>query len=251
MQGFFVEAKTDVKELNVNFTAEMIKVTDGDGNAGPLKVAGRGDTEFSLLNISAVVDGEVVSRAVVNLTDGADLGYDSTEDVAMLADPTQKNVATVFTVAAGKALSINSLDRIDETEIGVIASQDVKTSLLFENVDGAAGLKLFDAVTGEFYELYDGMTYEVEGPVAGRLYLVSYDKAVSGGNDIAVVRDGRNVSVVSSVYGVTVRVYDAVGLCIGEWVSDSNSLSFDLTPGISLVEAMAGGNKITRKFIVK
>lgn len=247
MQGFFVEAKSATESLTVKFTDDMI--ADGEGSA-PLKIR-RNDEETQLLIVSAIVDDEVASRAVINLSASADAAYDDAEDAAMLIDPSLKAKTAVYTVAAGKALAINSLDRIVQTEVGVAASEGVSTTLLFEGVDAAEGVKLLDAAAGEFTELYEGMTYEVEGSAAGRLYLVDSDLEL-GGSEIAVVLQGQRVSVVSTDKGVKARVFDTVGVCLGEWESDAYGLSFDLPMrGIMIVEASSKGKKVTHKFVVK
>ncbi len=249
MQGFFVEAKEAGKSLTVKFTDDMIRVTDGEGSARPLKVRPF-EEENSLVTVSAIVEGEVAARTVINLSAAAEAAYVEAEDAAVMIDPSLKAPAAVYTVADGKALAINSLDRIVETEIGVLASEDVKTTLLFEGVEAAEGVKLLDTAMGEISDLYDGMTYEVNGTAAGRLYLIDGEKDMAG-CDLAVMLQGRKVTVVSTDEGVTARVYDTVGVCLGEWGSDECSLSFELPEGIMIVEASSGGKKVTRKFVVR
>ncbi|MDE6380568.1 MAG: hypothetical protein K2L11_08860 [Muribaculaceae bacterium] len=248
MQGFFVEAKTPATSLELSFTADMIKETDGEGSA-PLKI-GKPVEESSLLCIDAVVEDETVSRAVIALDPEAGAAYGNAEDASMLIDQSLEAPAAVYTVAAGKALSINSLDRIERTEIGVAASPETRTVLRFEGVEEAEGLKLLDAATGELHDLYDGMTFGVEGSCAGRLYIVnSVDSPETA--EVAVMLDGRTVSVMAPAEGIVARAFDASGMSLGEWTSEGCSLRFDVASGVILIDVTAAGNRLTRKFIVK
>lgn len=249
MQGFFVEANDQTTELTVNFTADMIKATDGEGSAGPLKIARR-ECDFRLLSIVAEVGGKEVSRAMICLDGNADAAYDEREDVAMIVDRSLDIPTAVYTSASGHALAINSLDRIERTEVGVSAEPEICTALHFEGVDEADGLRLLNTATGEAFDLYDGMTFEVEGNSVGHLYIVN---SVEGPEvaDVTVMLNGRTVSVTAPTEGVGARAYDASGVCLGEWTSDGHCLSFEVTSGVILVDVTTSGRNLTRKFIVK
>ncbi|MDE5997261.1 MAG: right-handed parallel beta-helix repeat-containing protein [Muribaculaceae bacterium] len=249
MQGFFVEANDPTTQLTVNFTADMIKATDGEGSAGPLKIAGR-ESNFRLLNIVAEVGEEEVSRAVICLAGDADSAYDEREDVAMIVDRSLDIPTAVYTSASGRALAINSLDCIQRTEVGVSAEPETCTVLHFEGVDEADGLKLLNTATGEAFDFYDGMTFKVEGNSAGHLYIVNSVESPDVA-DVTVMLNGRTVSVIAPTEGIEARAFDASGVSLGEWTSDGCHLSFDVASGVILVDVATSGRNMNRKFIVK
>ncbi len=249
MQGFFVEANEETTNLTVKFSADMIKVTDGEGAAGPLKI-GRSVGSDRLLNIVAEAGDAEISRAVIYISGDASGEYDAEEDVAMIVDRSQDIPTAVYTSASGRALAINSLDRIERTEVGVVALPEMSTLLRFEGVEDADGLKLLDTATGESFDLYDGMTFGVEGSSAGRLYIVRSNEEPEIA-EVAVRLDRRTVSVTAPAEGITAQAFDASGVCLGEWTSEGAGLSFDVVAGVILVDVTAAGHHLTRKFIVK
>ncbi|MBD5220319.1 MAG: hypothetical protein HDS72_08855 [Bacteroidales bacterium] len=250
MQGFFVQATAATKDLKLTFTPDMI-VEDADLSKAP-ELKSVSMYEPQVISVSALdADGEVASRAIINIDPMAQGAYDGAEDAALLLDHTLESRATVYTVASEQALAINSLDAIVETEVGLLAAaDDVVSTLVFEGVDNAEGLLLLDTSTGQFTDLYDGMTVEVEGSASGRFYIT---RPTSGLTELtmAVVLKDRTVSIVAATEGIVARVYTPAGLSLGEWSVDDTSLQFDLEPGIFIVEAVADNQRVTRKFVVK
>ena len=249
MQGFFVKAKNAATKLTLTFTPDMIVTGKIDND---LELKNVSIYEPQLITVSALdADGEVASRAIINIDPMAQAAYDGAEDAALLLDRTLDSRATVYTVASEQALAINSLDAIVETEVGLLAAaDDVVSTLVFEGVDNAEGLLLLDTTTGQFTDLYDGMTVEVEGSASGRFYIT---RPTSGLTELtmAVVLKDRTVSIVAATEGIVARVYTPAGLSLGEWSVDDTSLQFDLEPGIFIVEAVADNQRVTRKFVVK
>ena len=249
MQGFFVKAKNAATKLTLTFTPDMIVTGKIDND---LELKNVSIYEPQLITVSALdADGEVASRAIINIDPMAQGAYDGAEDAALLLDRTLDSRATVYTVASEQALAINSLDAIVETEVGLLAAaDDVVSTLVFEGVDNAEGLLLLDTTTGQFTDLYDGMTVEVEGSASGRFYIT---RPTSGLTELtmAVVLKDRTVSIVAATEGIVARVYTPAGLSLGEWSVDDTSLQFDLEPGIFIVEAVADNQRVTRKFVVK
>ena len=253
MQGFFVKAKDEAKksatELTLTFTPEMIVTDKGMKDAPLLRSEERYQPQ--VIRVSALnVDGDVASRALINIDPMAQADYVGSEDAALLIDRTLDNRATVYTVASEQALAINSLDAIVETEVGLLATEGTRSTLMFEGIDDSEGLLLLDTADGSVTDLYNGMTVDVEGSASGRFYITRPAEGLTE-LALAVVITDRTVSVVSGVEGITARVYTPAGLCVGEWSSDDTSLQFDLESGIFIVEAVSENQRVTRKFVVK
>ena len=248
MQGFFVKAKEKRSLLTLTFTPAMID--DGEIDNSVILRAPRADRR-QLLTISAIdAEGETASRALIKLDAEASATFEPSEDVTLLIDRTLEEHPSVYTVASGQALAINSLDAIVETEVGLLANEESAHTLLFEGVDESEGLRLLDTVTGEISDLYDGMEIEVKGAAAGRYYIVRPSDMMEEVT-MAILLKERTVSVVAETAGITARVYTPDGLCSGEWSTADSLLHFDLEPGIFIVEAMADGRRMMRKFIVR
>lgn len=248
MQGFFVKAKTSCESLTLTYTPDMID--DGEIDEAVILRAPRAPRR-QLITVTAIdSDGERASSAIIRLDAGASAGFDASEDAALLIDNSLEAPASVYTVASGQALAINSLDAIAETEVGLLTAGDTLHTLLFEGVGEDDGLRLLDTATGEISDLHDGMEVEVKGTASGRFYIIRPSDRMEDVK-MAMVLKERTVSIVSTTDGITARVYTPAGLYEGEWSTDGTLLRFDLEPGIFIVEAVADGERMMRKFIVK
>lgn len=256
MQGFFVEAANgvtgDVTNLELTydvsmactapFTESSLRAQTRSGSAG----------DNNAVVISALRDNRTVSQAFIHLSQDADCGYNEKED-ALLFDNSQLDIpAEVYTVAGNAALSVNSTDDADGTEIGLLAEDAKETVLVFEGVDPLGDLALYDASTGYRTALYEGMEYPVTGPVAGRLYITS-GKATAN-EEISSMR--------VSVYNRTVRIeagsgntlsakaYTMQGFMIKDMKGESPILEFKLNRGIYILEATNGIETTKRKILI-
>ncbi len=251
MQGFFVKAKTQGKNIGLKFTPDMICNDNMADKAGNPLLRTRGNLNPQLITISVTDDSDAVtSSAVISLDPEADNDYAGAEDAELLQDATLEKRTTVYTVASGRALAINSLSSIEETEIGVVAAEGVRSTLLFEGIEESEGLILTDTATGEMKGLYNGMTVAVTGAVSGRFFITRSSEGVAD-VPMAVVMNNQTVSVVSPNDGITARAYSTDGLIVGEWSSNDTSLQFDLNPGIYIIEAVSEKHRVTKKFVVK
>lgn len=250
MQGFFVKSSSKTDKLNVKFTPDMITEpsTQDSGDEEPL---GRGNSMSRLIIITAVDNkGEIASRALININPESKATYDTSEDASLLIDNTFNSRPTVYTVASGQALAINRLDNITETEVGLLASNDSTTRISFGGIDDLDNLMLLDTSTGVFTPLSEGTTVEVKGSAAGRLYITRKAADITEPT-LAVVCNERTIDVVSTSEGITARAFTPAGIQLGNWKTDSNSLQFEVSPGIIIVEVSSNDCRVTRKFIVK
>ena len=250
MQGFFVKAKQKARELPLTFTPDMI-VTEANVNDNVPSLRSEYRYQPQVISVSALdADGEITSRAIINIDPLAQAAYDDSEDATLLLDRSLDNRASVYTVASEKALAINSLDAIAETEVGLLATEGSTTTLMFDGIDDSENLLLLDTANGSLSNLYSGMRVNVEGSVSGRFYITRLTDGLTE-STLAVVIKNHTVSIVSGIEGITARVYTPSGLCMGEWSVDDTCLEFDLESGIFIVEAVSDNQRVTRKFVVK
>lgn len=256
MQGFFVEAANgvtgDVTNLEltydvsmactVPFTESSLRAQTRSGSAG----------DNNAVVISALRDNRTVSQAFIHLSQDADSGYNEKED-ALLFDNSQLDIpAEVYTVAGNAALSVNSTDDADGTEIGLLAEDANETVLVFEGVDPLGDLALYDASTGCRTALYDGMEYPVTGPVAGRLYITS-GKATANEeiSSMKVSVNNRTVRIeAGSGNTLSAKAYTMQGFMIKDMKGESPILEFKLNRGIYILEATDGIETTKRKILI-
>lgn len=252
MQSFFVEAKSDVTDLELTYNASMACTAPFTESSLRAQTRSGSAGDNNAVVISALRDNRTVSQAFIHLSQDADCGYNEKED-ALLFDNSQLDIpAEVYTVAGNAALSVNSTDDADGTEIGLLAEDAKETVLVFEGVDPLGDLALYDASTGYRTALYEGMEYPVTGPVAGRLYITS-GKATAN-EEISSMR--------VSVYNRTVRIeagsgntlsakaYTMQGFMIKDMKGESPILEFKLNRGIYILEATDGIETTKRKILI-
>lgn len=237
--GFFVEAKNPGRQLNVIFTADMMDVPE-------FASRGRVSEVCDGLRITAVESG---STALIFTNSASDAMYDEAEDALFINDDTLDAGAGVCTRVGGYAMTVNVCPVIEGTEVGIVAKDSSNVTLRFDGIDEADGLMLYDALEGVYHPIAEGTEISVAGAAKGRLYLVS--ERINPGSSIDMDLTGRELTVTSVAGGLSVRVYNAMGVMIASDGAGDTKARITLPQGICLVEASDAENTATRKFLVK
>lgn len=257
MQGFFVEATENGADkygnemvLELNYNADMAcTVPFVDSNL--LKVQPySGDVDNNVvMTISAMSGDRVLSQAFINVLPGADNAYNESNDAVLIDNSKLEIPVEVYTVANHIALSVNTTDNIDGTEIGLISNDDDETVLRFEGIGGMDNIALYDAATQTRTSLYEGMRYAVNGKAVGRLFLVAdVDKADSDLQSIQVSVHNRRVRVEAGKgNSITAKVYTVDGMMIFDKTVDSPAIEFSLNQGFYILVASDGHKTVKRK----
>ncbi len=256
-QGFFVETidNTTAKknnegeyELTLEYDAGMMAALTGDNIISIAARKDHTDENTVLLTMSAA--GEQDSQVRFVLGDNAD-----SSDVPAIFNASGESSLTAYGVSDGLATSIRHLSHINKEEIGVAVKDNKLVTLRFNGV-ALDGLKLQDKLTGTETDLYDGMEYQVEGCVAGRLFLVSSTGAVEGiaisGFSLDV--DGHNVTITApeGTESVAMQVFDIAGRTVLNSISESQSATATLATGVYVVKAVTDlGANYSAKIIIK
>ncbi len=259
MQGFFVEAKTAKSYITLNFDETMLTVVPYDKTTGDLlrkpvtstDAETRAIDEPYALRITAIRGDSEQTQSLLRIEPAATADYDESEDVALLDDSNFDNVARVYTIAGNTATSINTLPDLEGTEIGVLANDNEPTVLRFNGV-GSMGIMLYDAETDEYTKITEDMEYKVNGNVSNRLFLTTgaTTGAVAG---LRITVKGRNVTVVDAngCNQLSANVFDTLGKLIKTETVDANTITFTLSEGIYIVDAMSDNGKVHKKVIIK
>lgn len=260
LQGFFVEAldKAPYPEdgetvLQLSYTAEMACTQPFPDS--PLKSPTRAESADGVGNtvvVSAIRDSRTVSEAFIRLSEKADREYNENEDV-VLFDNTELDIPVmIYTVGGNVALSVNSTDNADGTEIGLVSADDGVTVLMFNGVECLEDMALYDTATGQRTALYDGMEYAVEGSVAGRLFITSGLKSIDEAQPALKVNVDDGHVRIETVVGksLAVNVYTMDGMTVRTEAADAPVLEFDLDKGFYILEATDGIKTETRKILI-
>ena len=256
-QGFFVETidnttakKNDTGEfeLTLNYDADMMATLNGDNIISIADRKDQADENTVLVTMSAA--GEQDSQVRFVLCDDAD-----SSDVPAIFNASSESALTAYGVSDGLATSIRHLNYIDKEEIGVAVKDNRLVTLRFNGL-ALDGLKLQDKLNGTETDLYDGIEYQVEGSVAGRLFLVFSTGAVEGiaisGFSLDV--DGHNVTITApeGTESVALQVFDIAGRTVLNSISESQSATATLATGVYVVKAVTDlGANYSAKIIIK
>lgn len=264
MQGFFVEAigtgsaptiEIDGKEigqrsLTLKFNKSMAKANVSSEKIG-IRSTRSGDLD--VMRIMAFDEDGSEFTAMIRMSNEAKAGYRADEDVEFFDDSDQSKMARVFTFADNMAVAINSLPEITTTEVGVLAPEGRRVTLVFDGVDAIGDAMLHDVADGSVTSIFDGMEYEVTGPVKNRLYITTGLDAEISSDMIKITSDGKEVTVTvpDSGEGFTADVYSIDGRRIASTSEEENHGSFTLPEGIYIVDVRSGYLKADRKVMIK
>lgn len=222
-----------------------------DGADSPLLRSPGRMNSSSVMRITADVDGMEAS-ALLALCDGADAGYKDSEDAVLLLS-SDAEIPLPYTIAGNRALSLNATPSVEGTEVGLAANEAGRhVSLRFSNVP--ENLALYDALSGEFFPLSEDTSYEADGNIAARLYIVSADRmAPDMAPGIKLTVDGDVVTAIAPGAGsIGLTVYDLSGKCVASVSSGSDAASVcGLAKGFYLATASVGNTSVTEKIIVR
>ena len=126
-------------------------------------------------------------------------------------------------------------------------------TLTFTDVDAiGSGYSLYDAETGSFTPLSEGLSVTVNGAVAGRLFITSGAADVT---DIAAITIDVNNSEVcvnaAADAPLKVHVADTLGRNVVSLTEPSGTATFRLERGIYVVYAEAGKQRLTQKIVIQ
>ena len=257
MQGFFVVTANPVKTVNVTFNTAMINA-GYPGSLGtpstPLHAA-RSEADEQApagMTVTASDADGVLSTAVVTIDGMADKGYRIGEDVELFIDGLSK-IPRVYTIAGNNAVTINALDNVESVEVGLV-NDDRDVTLTFTNVDAiGTGLGLYDAETGDFTPLHDGLSVNVRGAVAQRLFITSAAADTEAVSTISVTVNGNKVTVNAAFAdeSLEVQAFDTVGRNVFTASEPSGVATFTLDRGVYIINAAAGKQQHTQKIIIR
>jgi len=239
MQGFFVKAKNNAKELELSYNEMMMRRYDSRVDKTGEYLTGMTRAEGSVPSLRIVAEnyGEPSSAALLLTAPSSD-GVADWSDVEAIDNRSLDVLSTVYTVKDGHAMSLCRNDNPDGVEVGVIADDDTETVLRFEGVEAVDGLCLYDKDERTLTPLEEGMEVTVKGAAAGRLFLTSGlpDDEVVSGIDWRVADDTIEVTDLAASGFLKVNVYDTVGQLVRSDGGNTDMVSISLPSGIYVVE---------------
>lgn len=257
LQAFFVKAKAgEQTTTEVQFTAGMMKSFIADGLR--LEVRPRRNAAAAAagnLRITASRDGQPCGSALVAVRANADAGYDTAEDTETLLDGNTASLPAVYTLASGRALTINSVPAVAGIPLGVESDDASPVTLRFDGVDEMPReLSLYDAATGWSEPLASGSEVTVPGKTSGRYFLMSGAAtpatAVAQSLNVAVSGNEVTLTAPADVLLSHVRVADTGGRLVYKNAPAASTHTFTLSKGIYIIEAVTADETVVVKVLV-
>ena len=163
MEAVIVEAKEDGTGFNLNITSSMLEQKDESSSsiaAAP-----------NQLRLTATSRGHSASCVVVPSSAASD-DYDAREDATLLVGSEEGSGVAVYTVAGGKALSIQRMNQSGRIPVGFYLKEEGNVTLSFDpQGDAWRGWNLVDQQTGKRYPLDSETNLGTVKSGAGRFYL--------------------------------------------------------------------------------
>ena len=273
MRSFLVQTTDDVQSLTVNFTAGMANIIDLNKSASaqqsparmkrkaasgnPLMVGG-------VLRIDAVRNG-VKSRAIIAQNNAASRAYVMGEDAELLMLDVTMTPSAIYSVADDKALSINAVSDIDMIPLAFRVADKSKAqrvTIQFFGVDTFdETLYLYDAYTGNSTQLYEGVSLDLEAPLADefryyvRVMYISTDVETPepGNNDVTVYsKEAGSALVYTSATIQQLTVFNMAGQMVEKeqnlW---TNITEVKLPTGVYLFEVVTDRGVANKKVLIR
>ena len=250
LQAFFVKKGS---ASQISFTRGMAIDGNFPGDVIVPASPGGGSRPFGLVLSAAGVKGS--SSAMVSQSGDASNDYVEGEDVETLFDSNLSDVPLVYTVADGRAVSIDNRQEISVIPFGVTQAMTAPVDVSVTGIaTSMTPIYFVDALTGVSTELAENATVSVQPNDYGRYFLVrdpltSSTKDVNGGIVISV-RDGQ-VTVTASDNLSRVVAMSAGGVQTFAQKDCGRTCSFQLQSGIYIIEASTQSGSKTFKVMVK
>ena len=185
---------------------------------------------------------------------------DEAKSVETLFDSNLSDMPMVYTVADGRAVSINQVTELDKPmAFGVAcAANDELVEVVFSDIEQltAGEVYVVDAMTGSTQQLTEGSSYSIQPNDYGRYFLTfagnatGIDETVQQGIIISV--RGNEVTVSSNEELTQVRALSLSGMPVYQSSARTTTASFSLSSGVYIIKAEdAAGKQQTVKVIVR
>ena len=162
MEAVFLQAVTPCDSLSITLSDIMLE----QGNSTATTV-----TAPNQLRLTATSRGHSASCVVVPSSAASD-DYDAREDATLLVGSEEGSGVAVYTVAGGKALSIQRMNQSGRIPVGFYLKEEGNVTLSFDpQGDAWRGWNLVDQQTGKRYPLDSETNLGTVKSGAGRFYL--------------------------------------------------------------------------------
>lgn len=162
MEAVFLQTGSMLTELRIYLNEDML--VQGEGSRSTY-------TAPNQLRLTATSRGHSASCVVVPSSAASD-DYDAREDATLLVGSEEGSGVAVYTVAGGKALSIQRMNQSGRIPVGFYLKEEGNVTLSFDpQGDAWQGWNLVDQQTGKRYPLDSETNLGTVKSGAGRFYL--------------------------------------------------------------------------------
>ncbi len=225
----------------------------------PTKVTSQANATSTLYMTAK--QGEHTTYAAIYEDPTANNGYTSGEDAEMVISDSELTPSALYTVAADKALAVNTLNNVNNVPVAVYTANTSSATLSFNGAESFDGdLYLFDAVTNAKTLIRDNENITITTTKAGepiRYFIqkvanttTDVDMTTNEGINIFVQPDG-SITVTSNDLLTEVNVYNGAGQRILHQTANDQVVGLSLPAGIYAVQAVSTTESHTQKVVIK
>lgn len=210
LQGFFVKEEDGNKETTVTYNADMQSAATATE-----VLKSRPVTASSLQTLAMTVQhGDFTSTAIVALSSKASNEYVSSEDCETFIDSNIADQPTIYTVASGQAMTVNTVSAFDMIAVGIVGKMDEEVYVTFSGFDET--LYLYDSESDEYSEIQEGTVVKMTCGASGRYFITELPTALNEITDDDFTRKGvwslQGRFLGDSIKGLTPGVYIVDGV---------------------------------------
>lgn len=247
-----------LKKANPAATTVTITIDPADLTTTP--TAAPTTPASSSLFITAVCADHTSHASVIEGSD-ADNGYNTNEDAKAIRIDNDFTPSVLYTVGGENALTINSLNNINNVPVAVYTEQTTSAVLSFEGADSFNGkLYLHDAQanTSTLITNEDKITITTTRSGDPIRYFIQkvvdettgVDVNTNDGINIFVQPDG-SITVASNDMLTEVNVYNGAGQRILHQTANDQFVGLSLPAGVYAIQAVSTNESKTQKVVVK
>ncbi len=264
MHAMFVQTKSNVTQTTVRFTPDMIATS---GSSVPSRAKALAPIQHDpILTLTANLGGAVASTIIVE-NNSANAEFNEEEDAQLFMLDAELTPIGLYSVASEQALMYNAVSNIIDIPISILVLDSTRLAenflLTFDGIDNFdETLYLYDSYYDSKLPLIEGLTLELEMPIAGETrYYITSTCNDGGTPSISDELNNTNICIVSAQSEATIfaddniislDLYDVAGRKVLSTCNiNATKYQFAMSTGVYLVEVKTQTSSFIQKIVIK
>lgn len=243
MQAFFVKLASGAEKTAATFTSPMTvdRWTTGSTTR---------NTSRAVLSLE-VSGSNARSRALVNLSDGADDAFVESEDVEVLRNDCLGDAPAIYTVASDQTVAVNTRSTLDWLPLGVISEKSETLTLTVSKTRSlTSDIYIYDSETGKYTAMNTADSVTIAANEHGRYFITTSiaDKAADKTSEVVCYSPAPGLITVTAQPDVmgAVSVYSVDGRKVAQDDAEGEaSCNIQVPAGVYVVKTMVDGGSLS------